>query len=380
MSHILQEYAKNLGAKISKPDIQQHFFPSVDKKYIVFYNGDEAESKTYKHYEMVFGLLAPFLKDNDIKVYQIGGKAPVKGVHRHLHCSFKNEAYLVSKSMLYLGPDSYLAQYASSQNVKTITLHGNNYASNTRPFWGKDEDRFCLEPEWDSKPCFSQKDPHRQIDSIMPEVVCEKILRFCGGSKSKMNFKTLHIGDSYYSNVIEVVPTSITQGLPKSLFVRIDYGVEEEPLIYYCQNHDVVLITDKLPQLNMLVNFKNNIKRIIYTVDKKEDLIPQEYLDYLKKWSIDFVMLTEKEEDLSYLRNHYFDTQVHVKDNDPEKIECSSKAKFFSNKKIIEGDKVYTSYAHFQKKLDSDNNVIDNVEYWKELKHFYIYEQEENSN
>lgn len=379
MSHILQEYAKNLGVKISQPNIQQHFFPSVDDKYIIFYNGENNSSKIYKHYSSVFQLLANSLAQNNIKIYQVGGDKPIKGVHRHLSCSFKNEAYLVAKSVLYVGPDSYLAQYASSQGVKTLTLHGNNYISNTKPFWGKDKNKICLEPEWDSKPCFSQQDPYNQIDSILPELLCEKILSLCGISKGKINFNTLHIGESYYDQVVEVVPTHITQGLPKSIFVRIDYGVEEEPLLYYCANHDVVLITDKLPQLNMLVNYKNNIKRIIFTLENKEDVIPQKYLDYLKKWGIDFILLTDSEDDLPNLRNQYFDTQVHVKDHDPKRIECSSNAKFFTNKKIIEGDKVYTSYAHFQKKLDSNDNVIDNDEYWKELKHFYIYDQKESS-
>jgi len=379
MSHILYEYAKNLGAKISKPDIQEHFFPSLDDNYIIFYNGDDTESKNYKHYPIVFQLLAPFFQRNDIKVYQIGGETPVKGVHRHLSCTFKNEAYLVSKSMLYIGPDSYLAQYASSRNVKTITLHGNNYANNTKPFWGRDDSKSCLEPEWDSRPCFSQNDPYRQIDSIAPEVLCQEIVKFCG-QKNKIDFNTIHIGEAYYSNVVEVVPTYIVEGLPKSLFVRIDYGVEENALLHYCKNHEVVLITDKLPQLGLINNFRNNIKKIIYTIQNKEDTIPQKYFDALKSLGIGIVLLTDNDDDLSELRNKYFDTPVHVKDNDPKKVEISKNAKFFTNKTIIEADKVYTSYAHYQKKLDSNYNVIDNNEYWKELKHFYIYDQKENSN
>jgi hypothetical protein len=379
MSHLLHEYSKSLGVKVSKPDLQQHFFPCLDEKYILFYNSERQASKIYKHYSTVFQLLRETLDDHGIKIYQIGGENAIMGVSRHLSCSLKNEAYLVAKSMLYLGPDSYLAQYASAQDVKTITLHGNNYASNTKPFWGSFKDKACLEPNWNLNPCFSAEDPQRQIDSIKPEEVCKKILEFCGLGQLKFNFKTINIGDSYYQKIVEVVPTAITKGLPRSLFVRIDYGVEEEALLYYCANHEVILVTDQLPQISMLMQFRENIKRILYTVQDKNDTIPEEYFESLKKLGIDFILLSDKEDDLSFLRNKYFEIQVHPKHDAREPIVFSDDAKFLSNKKIIEADKVYMSYAHYKKGLDSCDKVLDTPEYWEESKHFYIYEQEKSS-
>jgi hypothetical protein len=374
MSHLLHEYSKSLGVKASKPDLQQHFFPCLDEKFIVFYDGEKSQSKIYKHYSTVFQLLRDTLDKNNIKIYQIGGENPIQGVNRHLSCSLKNEAYIVSKSMLYLGPDSYLAQYASSQNVKTITLHGDNYANSTKPFWGSLKNKSCLEPKWDARPCFSSQDPQRQIDSIKPELVCKEILKFCGLGNLNFNFKTINVGDSYYQKIVEVVPTKITKGLPKSLFVRIDYGVEEEPLLYYCANHEVILVTDQLPQVNMVSQFRSNIKRILYTIQDKDDIIPEEYFEALKKLDVDFILLSDKEEELPFLRNQYFETQVHLNDEECDSIPCPPNAKFLTNKKIVDGDKVYMSYAHYKKGLDSCDKVLDTPEYWKESKHFYIYE------
>ena len=374
MSHLLHEYSKSLGVKASKPDLQQHFFPCLDEKFIVFYDGEKSQSKIYKHYSTVFQLLRDTLDKNNIKIYQIGGENPIQGVNRHLSCSLKNEAYIVSKSMLYLGPDSYLAQYASSQNVKTITLHGDNYANSTKPFWGSLKNKSCLEPKWDARPCFSSQDPQRQIDSIKPELVCKEILKFCGLGNLNFNFKTINVGDSYYQKIVEVVPTKITKGLPKSLFVRIDYGVEEEPLLYYCANHEVILVTDQLPQVNMVSQFRSNIKRILYTIQDKDDIIPEEYFEALKKLDVDFILLSDKEEELPFLRNQYFETQVHLNDEEGDSIPCPPNAKFLTNKKIVDGDKVYMSYAHYKKGLDSCDKVLDTPEYWKESKHFYIYE------
>ena len=374
MSHLLHEYSKSLGVKASKPDLQQHFFPCLDEKFIVFYDGEKSQSKIYKHYSTVFQLLRDTLDKNNIKIYQIGGENPIQGVNRHLSCSLKNEAYIVSKSMLYLGPDSYLAQYASSQNVKTITLHGDNYANSTKPFWGSLKNKSCLEPKWDARPCFSSQDPQRQIDSIKAELVCKEILKFCGLGNLNFNFKTINVGDSYYQKIVEVVPTKITKGLPKNLFVRIDYGVEEEPLLYYCANHEVVLVTDQLPQVNMVSQFRSNIKRILYTIQDKDDIIPEEYFEALKKLDVDFILLSDKEEELPFLRNQYFETQVHLNDEECDSIPCPPNAKFLTNKKIVDGDKVYMSYAHYKKGLDSCDKVLDTPEYWKESKHFYIYE------
>ena len=374
MSHLLHEYSKSLGVKASKPDLQQHFFPCLDEKFIVFYDGEKSQSKIYKHYSTVFQLLRDTLDKNNIKIYQIGGENPIQGVNRHLSCSLKNEAYIVSKSMLYLGPDSYLAQYASSQNVKTITLHGDNYANSTKPFWGSLKNKSCLEPKWDARPCFSSQDLQRQIDSIKAELVCKEILKFCGLGNLNFNFKTINVGDSYYQKIVEVVPTKITKGLPKNLFVRIDYGVEEEPLLYYCANHEVVLVTDQLPQVNMVSQFRSNIKRILYTIQDKDDIIPEEYFEALKKLDVDFILLSDKEEELPFLRNQYFETQVHLNDEECDSIPCPPNAKFLTNKKIVDGDKVYMSYAHYKKGLDSCDKVLDTPEYWKESKHFYIYE------
>jgi hypothetical protein len=379
MSHLIQEYAKNLGVKISKPEIQQHYFPCLDQKYIVFYDGEKSSSKIYKHYSTVFQLVKPALLKSGIKIYQIGGDKPIAGVDRHLDCKFKNQAYVISKSLMYIGPDSHLAQYASTQGVKTLTLHGNDYANNTKPFWGSAKNKVCLEPDWNSRPCFSNEDPDRQIDSILPELVCKKLLDLCGVGSNCFDFKTINIGDSFYQKIVEVVPTSIVKGLPKQIFLRVDYGVEEEPLLYFCRNHEIIMITDQLPQLKMLMTCQGNIKKIIYTIQDKEDTIPQVYIDTLKKWGIDFILLVEGDSDLPSIRNKYFDTQVHVKDELNNKIDCNPNTKFLTNKNIVEGEKIYKSYAHFKKGLDSDDKVIDTPEYWEELKHFYIYDQEKSS-
>ena len=159
--------------------------------------------------------------------------------------------------MLYLGPDDYLAQYASSIGVKTVSLFGNSYANTTKPFWGSEKNSVCLEPEWDARPCYSDNDPKDSINKIKPEKVANSILRLLGSSEF-LETRTLHLGKHYNQQIVEVVPTEIIEGLPEEIYLRADYGFDEEAFMYYCSNHKVIIISEGLLQLGVLEKFKEN--------------------------------------------------------------------------------------------------------------------------
>ena len=76
-------------------------------------------------------------------------------------------------------------------------------------------------------------------------------------------------------------------------------------------------------------------------------------------------------------QNAYFDQVVKpYNQNKNSKLETvTENSKFFSAKYLVEDGKEYLSYAHWKKNLDNDNRVIDTPEYWEELDHFYIYDQ-----
>ena len=59
MSHILEEYAKNLGVLISKPIISEHYFPIPESKYITIYSEENIQSKNYKHFNLMLDLITP---------------------------------------------------------------------------------------------------------------------------------------------------------------------------------------------------------------------------------------------------------------------------------------------------------------------------------
>ena len=387
MSHFLEEYAKNLGVKASKPVVQDHFFPLTTTKYITISNDEATPSKRYSHYNLVLELVRPVLKQRGIKVVQIAGRNPIEGVDQLLNLSFRQQSFILNESLLHLGSDGVLSHVASSKNTPTINLFGNSFPNNNRPLFSASALNINLSPKWDSKPCFSPEDPKKQINNIKPEVVAQSILKLLRINDQDINFSTLHIGAGFEQKIVEVVPTSF---LPLDtrdkfdIFLRLDYGYDQDSVIRYCQSYKLGIITDKVIQPHGLAPVSKNINRLCIFIDKEWEgdgdpsaRIPNEYFKFLKNQGIECVLLLKNSEFLGRAQNVYFDQVVKpYNQNKNKKLENVTKnSKFFSGKYLVEGGKEYLSYAHWKKNLDNSNIVIDTPEYWEELDHFYIYEQ-----
>ncbi|MEN9512624.1 MAG: hypothetical protein RJB16_384, partial [Bacteroidota bacterium] len=103
MSHLVEEYAKNLGVKIAKPTVAKHFYPLLADKYITIYSEHSIESKKYHYFNIVVDLIKTSLNKFDIKIIQIGAKENtiipnIDACYGDL--TFKQNAYILSKSLL----------------------------------------------------------------------------------------------------------------------------------------------------------------------------------------------------------------------------------------------------------------------------------------
>tara|TARA_R110000772_G_scaffold109359_1_gene212592 strand:- start:340 stop:1479 length:1140 start_codon:yes stop_codon:yes gene_type:complete len=379
MSHLIEEYAKNLGVKISEPIVNDHFFPITQCKYITL-NQAGVASKTYSHYDIVLSLLKPFLDRADIKVIQIGGDKKIEGTEAALNISFKQQAFVLSKSLLHFGCDGALAQVASNKKIPTVTIYGNAFPANVKPFFSKSTINKSIQPNWDKKPCFATEDPKRQIDTIKPEIIAQKVLDLLDIEKESIKFVTKNIGELFSQSVVEIIPTSfsplrIPQG--QEVMIRTDYGCDEVSFLKYCSNYKVSITADSLIQPHGLQKIANNINKFFLFIDSSWDTIPANYFAVLKNLNIDLTMLVKNEDDLNALRNKYFDTPV-VLYEEAEEAPCKlgDDSRFMSSLRLIEGGKEYLSYAHWKKSLDGDNKVLDTPEYWRESKHFYIYDRD----
>jgi hypothetical protein len=382
MSHLLEEYAKSLGVYISKPIVSKHYFPICENKYITIHLEDDIQSKKYKYYHIVLSLLKPFLIEQNIKVFQIDCKSEyIDNIDKGLsNLTFRQYAYIISKSILHIGSDNIYSHYASSQNVPIINIFGNVYPSVSNGYWSKKHEKIDICPEWKVKPCLSLNDPNEEINNIKPEEIAQSVLTLLKQNK-KINFKTIHIGKLFNNKIIEVVPLkNFNNSLNKNqtIFIRADYGFDENIFLQYCKNYKVAIICDKLIQYSALSLIKNNIEKLSFLIDRNTEDIPDRYMEILKEFKINFEILVKNEEDLSLIRNKYFDQQVNlykINKNKPDFIKPN--LKFFSNKLLIEGHNSYASKAHWlinEKIIDKNMNILDTLEYWNELEHFYIYE------
>tara|TARA_R110002020_G_scaffold349931_1_gene563382 strand:- start:161 stop:1303 length:1143 start_codon:yes stop_codon:yes gene_type:complete len=380
MPHLLEEYAKNLGVKISLPIVSDHFFPLIADKYITLCNDDEVESKHYPYYDMVLNLIEPFLRQKNIKVVQLGGKTKIKGVSTALNLSFKQQSFILSRSLLHVGSDNVLNHLASAKQIPTINIFGNTFPNINRPIFSKPSFNVNIAPKWNKKPSFSDVDPQKQINTIKPEKIASCILESLKLNKVPISFKTLYVGEKFKQKVVEFVPTSFT---PLALqegqvvAVRADYGFNEDAFLRVCKSYKVSVYSNQLIQPHGLKDIAANLQTLFIFADADWDTIPSSYFKMLKNLNIECVLLVKEEKDLPVIRNKYFDIPVrsHLSPKDPP-CKISENSRFLSEKRIVEGGKEYLSYAHWEKGLDKNNEVLDTPEYWRESDHFYIYESD----
>lgn len=379
MPHLLKEYAKNLGVKISKPVVKNHFFPIEFENYITVSVDEENQSKNYKNYDIVFFILKPFLQKHNIKVVQISGKRLINGVDKALNIPFKQQAYVISKGLLHFGVDGALNHLSSLRRKPTVTLFGNTYANINKPLFSSSSLNINLEPNWDKNPCFSNVDAKQQINNIKPEEIAQSIINLLKKEKAKVNFKTIYQGPAFNQTVIEVVPSSfcdIQTQENQEIFLRVDYGFDQQAFTEFCRRHKCTIFTDKIIQAEDLAPLSSNINNIFLFVHPDDDLIPENYFNDLKSLNINPVVLVREKDHLSPVRNKYFDLVVkHYNANAQKPKNASSKSRFLCTKHLIADGKKYPSYAHWKNNLDNSDQVIDSDDYWRESEYFYIYEQ-----
>jgi hypothetical protein len=124
------------------------------------------------------------------------------------------------------------------------------------------------------------------------------------------------------------------------------------------------------------------IKNISFVFDKNTD-IEEEYLESLHALNIPFTFLVEDSNDLSELRDKFFDHTVHLyfkadKKMLPEDCQDFSNLYFNSSKVLLADNEKYSSKYHWMQKkkfLDKNFNLEDNEVLLGELNHFYVYER-----
>lgn len=385
MSHILEEYAKNLGVKISKPMVAKHFWPIPEEKYISFSLEGKMPSKQYRYYDLVIEMIYPYLKKNNISILQIGSSeaGTIKGIkHALLDLSFKQNAWILSKSLLHVSVDGVLSHYANSIGVPSVVLFGNVYASVSKGFWHKNQE--LIEAPWPVKPSLSHEDPNDSINKIKPEIIALSILKKLGIAFTTP-ITTKFIGSMFHHEIIEIVPNfffPIEKIKNKHIFLRPDMVFDRDCFFNWCEYLTKFSIFSKEPiPINFLEAHRNKIINLSFIASPQTSLT-EEYLDQVKSTGASVTILVPKKEDLPEMRERFFDFSVQWYTKASKKsIEDSgidfSKARFKSSKIILGDGKQYCSQYHFNQGknfVDKNFPLVDDEVLLEDLEHFYIYE------
>ena len=120
--HVLESYALGSGAKISRPDIFEKFFPCALNKYITLDTDNRSPSKHYNYWQEVVDILQPILEKYKIEILQLGydGDKILQSVYNTVgQASHNQQAYLIKNSLLHVGPDNLSTDLASGFDKKT---------------------------------------------------------------------------------------------------------------------------------------------------------------------------------------------------------------------------------------------------------------------
>jgi len=386
MSHLIEEYAKNLGVKIGKPIFPTHYIPVVDDKYITIHIDNKFDSRYYEYFPEVINLLKGRLIPNGYKIYQIGGANDpfLENVDKsYLGLSIKQSSYIIKNAKLHLGIDSLPVHLASAYDVPIVALYSNVFSQHSKPYWSNSEKIKLIQSERNGrKPSYATEEKPKTINTIKPEDIVKNVCELLKISYTK-SINTKFIGESYSQAAVEIVPNfyGFAEELKNRLInVRMDYFHNENNLFAWCSNYACHIISAKPINVQLLSNCKNNIKKITFDIENTTDF-SNEYLESVKNLGLDISCSTKNKQQISEIRNFYFDFRVVLDEpSNQETIKNLSEIsnlKFLTKKDIFSNGKRYASKAHIDLDkvfVDKVCDVIYNESFWTDLDHYFIYE------
>lgn len=382
--HLIEQYALSCGVKIDKPFIETSFFPSPFNKYITIHASSGMDSKNYDYYNDVIEMILPFLQKEDIHLVQIGGKDDMKLNHcEHLNgaTTIRQTAYIIEKSLLHFGNDSFSTHVASGFNKKIVSLYSILYKECCGPYWGDKKNHILLESHRKGlKPSFSNKELPKMVNLIKPEEIARGVLDLLDIPHNLNNIETIHIGSEYHLPSLSVVPNHVmpatfAQGQPVNIWGHEFF--DESNIVEWAYNRKCNIFLNQPMSVKYLDVIRRNINQINYFVDKNTD---PTYFKTLERGGVKFKLLCENEKDLNELRLHFFDWEIHAhkkttkKDLDNIDKVCDN-TRYKSQIKVISNAKIYNSKAAWKENQQNSYTIIDTPEFWEQIKSFKLYNE-----
>ena len=390
--NIAEKYALECGLKIAKPFIDLAYLPICEDNIITIDTRCRYNDGTYDYFSDVVSLIAPFLKEKNIEIYQIANDENVKLAAKRcfIKINKKQEAYIISKSKLVVGNQNYSLYLASILGVPSIGLYSLFESDTIKPIWNQHLQINIDSERYGNLPSYGQlNESPKTINSISPYLVAKKILDSLNIKNNLDRFELIHLGKEFNRKVVEIVPNYTTEEkFLQDQFVnlRLDYldNMSVEALNFWVKNRKVNIITDKDINLSLLAPYKQNIKNITIMIS---DRISENFLKNCKYLGFSIKIYCNQIDKINEFRFKFLDWDIFEDKAstlpDDVKSKINETTKFVSSKIIFSSGKLFSSKASFLKNTPLDKlgePVILSKDFEEEQDYFKIYnERQEES-
>jgi hypothetical protein len=284
--HLIETYATHCGLKIDKPYVLEKFFPLDMDKFVTFHPLSKP-TKNYDYWQTVLDLIGSTLEAHNIKVIQLGdvGEAPLGGcVNLCGATSIGQTSYLINKSMLHIGCDSFPAHIAAFFDKKMVIVYPNSHLQNLKPYWGSSENQSLLLPDIKDKPTFQLQEMPKTINKIKPEDIAREICRHLN-LEFNFPYETVYIGEAYDKRTIEGIPNQVVN--PRDLgtdtiYMRMDLHFDEGWLDNQLHSAPSSIVTDRPISGPLLEKHRTNIHEVVYVITENDDPSFAKFLERLR--------------------------------------------------------------------------------------------------
>lgn len=386
---LLPAYSASTLLRYTKPIITESYFPlPFLNKYILITMTTGMAAKNYAYWEEVLDLVKPHL--SEYKIVQIGLKDDFtcRGVDLNLcgQTNYYELAYLFKNASLSISGDTSAVHYGGHFNIPLVSVYGLTDPKVSGAFFGDPNKQIYLEPDRAKfPPSFNPNDG--SVNNIKPEEVARATLKQLNKEEGLITISSVHFGGNFLAKTLELIPNTVlalNQFPNVILNIRADYLNEfDENIVYQnVANYKSLIVTPRPLNVEILKQLKQNIFKLIYIIDEKQDL---NFVKALRKAAVPYELISYMEQEkINELKFEYCDFGIiHKKSLEtvPEDWKQLKNLKFKSNRFIISGQNIYPSIYHWKKNLpfSIDNNfsfVPDDlsIDWSRDLCYFWIYE------
>lgn len=379
--HKLESFALSSGSKISKPFINQCYFPTAFDKYICISRYSKLDSKKYDYFDDVCFHINPLLEKEGIQLIQIGNEKdePIFYTKNYNFLNINQVAYILNKSLLYFGNLNVYSSIASYFDKNIVSPSRIDFVDSIKPYWStSDKAKIIQSTRKNFKPVNSKEEQPKTINEIYPEVLAKNILDSLNIKNNFNKIKTLFVGKQYNSKIFDIIPNFASNlNLPKEsiLNVRLDKHFDVNNLLVLGSHHTVNVTTDQVIDINLLKKIKDNIYNISFFINESTDIKEIEYLSSIGK---PVSLLAKNIKNLNDLRIKFIDYDISefkthsIKD---AKIKTVTPSMHFLSRKTVfyNGQAFNSYYSALQNK--NTTQVFDNEAFWEDLDFLRIYEE-----